>query len=236
VGGWLGRVIRRAYYVPFCSICDQAVHPPLPSPSVCRLCLSRLPFRMDREAVGWDGPFPLFATFFYREPLTEILVSIKFAGRTDRAMALAPLMARTVLCQGLEADAIIPLPLHENRRRRRGYNQAALLAEGLSEELSIPSLDKLLVRWRDTRRQSETTSLKERLEHLEGAFRLSSGSRLPAELRGRTVLLVDDILTSGATMKEAAKPLLQTGLRPVGLVAATGRDRYRAYGEAMDQW
>lgn len=228
--------LERFYYIPTCAICDQAVHPPLPSPLVCRSCLSTLPFRLEAEAVQWRESFPLYAGFFYRDPLPRLIVSLKFAGRTDRAEALGPLLEGTVRRQRLLADAIIPVPLHRKRQRERGYNQALLLAESLARSLSLPVLDGLLVRHYPTERQSEAESATERRLHLLDAFSTGGPHSALESLRGRPVLLVDDVLTTGATLAEAAKPLLEAGIRVTGLVVATNKDRYKGYRQAIDPW
>lgn len=227
---------ERLSYIPTCSICDQAVHPPLPSPFVCRPCLSTLPFRMEAESVQWQESFPLYASFFYRDPLPRLIVSLKFAGRTDRAEALGPLLEGTVRRRGLLADAIIPVPLHKRRQRERGYNQALLLAESLARSIAVPVLDGLLVRQLHTERQSEAQSAAERQVQLRDAFEINTSSRALESLRGRPVILLDDVLTSGATLAEAARPLLKAGIRVRGLVVATNKDRFKGYRQALDPW
>ncbi len=230
------RTLERLYYVPYCAVCDEAVHPPLPCPFVCKACLSMLPFRMGSEMIEWQGPFPVYATFYYRDALPKMIISMKFAGRTDRAQALAPLLARTVRRHRLGADAIIPVPLHKNRKAERGYNQVTVLADCLARAIDVPVLDSLLVRHRYTERQSEAHSVRERYLHLQSAFSLDPACPVTAALRGRTVFLLDDVLTTGATMTEAALPLRAAGIRVTGLVAATGRDRYQGFLAAADQW
>jgi competence protein ComFC len=230
------KTFEKLYYIPCCAICDEAVHPPLPSPFICRDCLAGLPFRLGREEIEWQGGFPLYATFFYRDDLPKLLVSMKFSGRTDRARALAPLMAHTVRRHHLGADAIIPVPLHRRRKAERGYNQVSVLAECLSEAIDVPAVEGLLIRHHYTERQSEAHSVKERQLHLQNAFSMDPACPLSSSLQGRPVILLDDVLTTGATMMEAARPLMKAGIRVTGLVAATGKDRYQGYGEAADQW
>lgn len=230
------RTLAHLYYIPCCAVCDQAVHPPLPSPLVCRDCLSMLPFRMGGEKIEWQGSFPLFATFFYKDALPRMIISMKFSGRTDRAQALAPFLARTIRRHRLGADAIIPVPLHKGRKAERGYNQVGVLADCLGKALGIPVLDSLLVRHRRTERQSEARSVKERYLHLQSAFSLNPACQALLALQGRSVFLLDDVLTTGATLSEAALPLQGAGIRVTGLVAASGRDTYQGFLAAADQW
>ena len=102
-------------------------------------------------------------------------------------------------------DAIIPVPLHPTRQRERGFNQASLLAELLSAELSIqfkPALER--IRYTTTQTALDRA---ERMENLHNAFRL----RKNAEVRGLCVLLIDDVLTTGSTLSECARVLKRAG-------------------------
>lgn len=227
---------EQIYYVPYCAVCDQPIQPPLPSPFVCSNCLSKLPFRMDKEKVSWEEDVPLYATFFYREPMSNMLISMKFSGRTDRARAIGPLLAMTVCRRHLSFDAVIPVPLHKKRLADRGYNQATLLAQIMSDKLSIPVVEDLLIRTVDTSRQSEAHSAVERYQHLRGAFEINESLPVLETLAGRTVLLLDDVLTTGATLAEAAKSLRAAEIKVICFVAATNKDRYSAYGDVLESW
>lgn len=109
-----------------------------------------------------------------------------------------------------EADLLIPVPMHEKKKRQRGFNQAELLGEGLGKRIGIPCLLNNLRRIRETTPQSKLSSLQ-RKENLKGAFDLL----LPDEIRGKTVLLIDDIFTTGTTVNECAKVLYQGGAKKV---------------------
>lgn len=230
------RFLEELYYIPYCSVCDSAAIPPLPSPHICRDCLSTLPFRMGKEKVTWEGAFPLYASLFYRDPVPRMVVSLKFSDRTDRANAMAPLLARTVERHHLFFDAIVPVPLHVKRERERGYNQAALIAGSLSEILALPVIDGWLVRDVYTEPQSLSQTMKERFLHLKDAFTLEDDLPVGHFLSGRHVLLVDDVLTTGATLSAAAAPLIAAGMKVTGLVAASDKDRYDGYREALEAY
>jgi len=103
-------------------------------------------------------------------------------------------------------DLIIPIPLHPARKRKRGYNQSAKFAEGLSETLEIPFTDELLER----RIKTETQTRKSRLnrwENISGVF----GLKNPALLEGKKILLVDDVITTGSTLEACSQVLIDQG-------------------------
>lgn len=116
-------------------------------------------------------------------------------------------------------EAIIPVPMYEKKRRKRGYNQADAFARALSQELEIP-MDRTIIR-----RVQDTTPMKQlnnvqRRENLQNAFKLSASG-----VRFRKVLLVDDIYTTGTTMDQVAKTLKLGGIEQVyGLCVCIGDD------------
>jgi ComF family protein len=115
-----------------------------------------------------------------------------------------------------EGDVLVPLPLHRRRLRERGYNQSALLAAELSRLTGIELSEGALVRRTATAPQAKTASLAERRTNIAGAF-----ARGDDRLRGRRVLLVDDVTTSGATLEAGAEALRESGAESVwGLVLA----------------
>lgn len=110
----------------------------------------------------------------------------------------------------LELEAVIPVPVHPNRYRQRGYNQAELLAEGVAEGLGVPVIRDLLLRKRDTAPQKELNP-GERRHNLSTAFQINVKSREWKHYR-RRVLLVDDIYTTGSTAEACAETLRQAGI------------------------
>ena len=109
-------------------------------------------------------------------------------------------------------DVILPVPIHPKRRRQRGYNQAEVLARALSSLSGLPADTKSLARVRNTVPQKQLTAA-ERASNLKGAFRVSGKN-----LKGMSVLLVDDIYTTGATADAAAKTLKESGVKAVYVV------------------
>lgn len=110
------------------------------------------------------------------------------------------------------------VPLHENRLKSRGYNQSAMLGKMLSEKMNMRFNSKIIKRVRDTIPQFKL-SKEERVKNIAGAFQLNS--KYKGKMRGKTILLVDDVFTSGSTMRECGKLLKKSGAKAVyGLVLA----------------
>jgi len=139
------------------------------------------------------------------------LIKYKFFNKAGYYRAFAGLLCDKVkkMTNAGEFDIIISVPLHKNRERVRQYNQSGLIAKTLSRELKIPG-SRLLVRTRDTNTQS-LTSRKERGSNVKGAFKV----HCPQMIHGKSILLVDDILTTGNTLDECSKVLKEAGARSI---------------------
>lgn len=117
------------------------------------------------------------------------------------------------------ASLLVPVPLAPKRLKERGFNQALLLAAALGKTLSLPVDTNTLLRVKETKSQVECETPKERQENISGAFALRENSNL----KGKTILLVDDVYTSGATMNECARLLRKGGAREIwGVAVAKG--------------
>ena len=150
----------------------------------------------------------------YEGPLEKALHRFKYEGRRPLAAPLALLLAERLAVEGLAAAAVAWVPLHPARRRRRGYNQAELLARELARLCSLPPLPGL-ERTRDTPPQVGLDRLR-RLANVEGAFRWKG-----EDLRRTPLLVVDDVATTGATLEGCAAALRAAGAGPViGLTVA----------------
>lgn len=115
-------------------------------------------------------------------------------------------------------SCIIPVPLHKKRLRHRGFNQAELIAGILGKHLNLPVEKDLLERTRDTKSQIKMKDIKGREENVKGSIRIREGRPAP---QYQNVILVDDVYTSGATIKDAAKALRRVGVKSIiGFVVA----------------
>lgn len=141
---------------------------------------------------------------------------LKYNDRLELARALGTMMARAGAELLTEADVIVPVPLHRWRLWRRRFNQAMALAAAVSMRSGVPCDPFLLTRVKRTRRQVGLTKAQ-RQENLQGAFRIPPEAK--ARLSGRRVLLVDDVLTTGATANAASRALLRGGAASVDVLA-----------------
>jgi competence protein ComFC len=154
----------------------------------------------------------------YEGALVDAILLLKFEQIAPLGAWFAERLAEVVRREGsaMEADVVVPVPLHRQRERERGYNQAALLSRHLAKRLHLPHKAVLLMRTR-ARPDKRILSLEERWESVRGAFATRPGSQVD-NLR---VLLVDDVLTTGATLDACARALRDAGAKSVlGLTVA----------------
>jgi len=169
------------------------------------------------------------SAFLYGGAVREAILAMKHGDRTEHARTLAGQMARAVSGLLAEPDAVlVPVPLHRWRLWRRGYNQAALLAQALARETGRPWLPDALARVRATLPQ-QGLNREERRRNLRGAFRVTEAGR--RKIAGRIVVLVDDVLTTGSTARHCARALLAAGATEVR-VATLARVSAAGEGEA----
>lgn len=161
----------------------------------------------------------LRAVSAYQEPLRTCIHALKYEGNTRLAEPLGLLLAKAYRAYGIRADVIIPVPLHSERQRQRGYNQTSLLAEVCARQVGVPSSNHVLVRHRATTSQVGLAA-QERQQNVAGAF-LCTPAFATGTLSGRTILIIDDVCTTGATIEACALPLFAAGAHAVwGLVLA----------------
>ncbi|MEW5796070.1 MAG: ComF family protein [Candidatus Zixiibacteriota bacterium] len=215
-------------YPPLCAGCGTYEENP---DSICESCLRRIDW-WDKSLVLTDvdlppgdedigapsESIPLFAAGSYVDPLQRIILQYKFHG----AISVASLIARKVAdrfgepIRELGPTVLVPIPLHPSREYLRGYNQALIFADKLSEPLELPVDTNLLVRVKKRRPQSKLSKSK-RAANIKSVFALSPYFD-PAEPRSQ-VILVDDVVTSGQTLFEARRTLRDAGITVAGAIA-----------------
>lgn len=152
----------------------------------------------------------------YRDNGRKLVLALKHADRTDLARPAAQWLLNAARPMLNPAMLVAPVPLHWSRLLRRRYNQAALLSSGLARLSGLDHCPDLLLRWRDTQSQ-EGRDRDDRFRNVQGAFRPhpKHGQRIA----GRHLLLVDDVMTSGATFAAAAECCLSGGASAVSILA-----------------
>jgi ComF family protein len=182
---------------PYCACCGLPFGVEAGPDLLCGECLAR-PRAFDRAR----------AVLRYDEASRGPILAFKHADRTDAAPAFARWIVPAIGPLLAEADLIVPVPLHRWRLWRRRYNQAALLAQWLGRHAGKPVRPDLLLRRRATPSQGHL-GRAERARNVAGAFAVAPRHR--AAIAGRRVLLVDDVLTTGATVEACARALRRAG-------------------------
>ncbi len=197
---------RLALFTHELAVCPKCGRPCTRTAETCGQCKEK--FSLSRvRALG-----------LYVPPFDKLVQAFKYSGKTKVGELLGRALAALVQQDELlsAADVVCPIPLHSSRLRERGFNQSLLLTAAISMDTRIP-LVECLTRPKNTRTQALKTNPEARRKNLAGAFRF----RPDADVEGKTVLLVDDVMTTGATLDQAAQELLKGGATSVlGAVVA----------------
>lgn len=180
--------------MPFCKGCGQALECSNVIDALCGRCLTD-PFPFDEAR----------AVFKYSRESRPLVLRLKYGDATYLAKLLAQWMAWDKDYVA-DVDMILPVPLHWTRLWKRGFNQAALMAKQFSGEVKIPFHTHILKRIKATPSQGKL-SKEERERHMKNAFHVASAEII----RGKTILLVDDVMASGATLRSCTNTLLTAG-------------------------
>lgn len=186
---------------PLCARCGYPFEVEAGEGALCAAC--------SREPPPWDRAR---AVFRYDEKSRRLILGFKYGDRTDAAKAFGVWLARAgrELLEG--ADLLVPVPLHWTRLFSRRYNQSALLAQAVSKISGVPADPAALVRRRRTPPQGRLDRTARR-RNVRGAFAVPA--RKAANLAGRRVVLIDDVLTTGSTLGACVAALLQAGVASV---------------------
>lgn len=186
----------------------------------CPTCLASCPEAL-RESAKW-----IFPIYDYRHPLVKKSLWL-FKYKNKRG--LAPIFAQIIyekieeelselgILENFREPLLVPIPLSAKRLRERGYNQSELLCDeilnvgALRNRTDFQMASKILVKPKETEHQAHIRDRRERLENMRGTFAVTGGD----SLKGRNIILVDDILTTGATLSEARRVLRHAGARKV---------------------
>jgi ComF family protein len=184
---------------------------------LCLRCLSSLPstnFHLHPnnpiEKIFW-GRLPVTSAtagyYFTKESMMQHMMhQFKYKGNKDIGFYLGRLMGFALAASNRFSfvDALIPLPLHQSKEHKRGYNQATVLCDGISSVLNKPVLRNIITRPEHTETQTKKNRFQ-RWQNIEGKFQLLN----PSAIEGKHVLLVDDVITTGATLESCGREFLQ---------------------------
>jgi ComF family protein len=218
-----GKPLREVSRIPVCSPCLNDPQP-LAAEHYCAAC--RMPFLnsfpLNAEGLcalcrlGLSGFDAAYTYGSYEGSLRKLIHLFKYGGVQPLARPFGKLMAQA-LPRELEVDAIVPMPLHWRRRWTRGFNQSALLAREVSKRWNVPVLNAMR-RTRSTAAQSGLSNAKRR-KNVSGAFKVKK------RMDGMRILLIDDVLTTGASASSCARALKRAGARHVCVLALARTDR-----------
>lgn len=232
-GAQLGRLALDTLLPPRCLTCEATVEG---QRQLCASCWSKLRFLAEPACACCGTPFPFEtapgmlcaeciaappcfrkarAVLAYDDHSRDAILAFKHGDRTDAAPAFGAWLARAGAELVAEADALVPVPLHRWRLFRRRYNQSALLAFGAARASGLAVLPDVLQRTRNTPTQG-TRTRPGRFDNVRGAFRVRPGRE--AQVRDRRLIVVDDVMTTGATVEACANVLLRAGAAHVDVL------------------
>ena len=186
----------------------------------------------DREWKQLPSGVNLYAAARYKGSMREAIHRFKFSGHAGSAAILAPLLVQALRENGVKPEEIqllVPVPSRPKKVRARGYNQSALLAREVSRLTDIPFSETALLKTRDTRAQHDLNA-EERQTNLSGSFRAEK-----AAVSGKHILLVDDILTTGATARECIGALKDAGASSVDILVLAVTQHQTGYDGAANR-
>lgn len=226
MNNWLG-IIQGWLFPPTCLLCGDAGNN---GRDLCLACAESLPFNIPAcPTCGLPLPYATdipcgncqkhppaydrsFALFRYEEPVRHLIHSLKFHARYSCARLLGEMLADSLVGLEDKPQLLIPVPLHRSRYRERGYNQSLEVARTVSNRLHLPLDYHSCIRTHATQAQTELTA-KERRRNLKNAFAIAKP--MPLE----HVAILDDVVTTGATVNELAKVLRKAGVKRIDVWA-----------------
>lgn len=232
------KAIVDLFYPNVCHFCGGELEKDPFADCVCRKCAATIPFRSEgnrkircvndhyllKTGTSLQSNFSVLSSCYYSNPIKHALLMFKFYEEAFHKKEFGKIIYESLGDKlNPKMDVILPIPLHDNRRKERGYNQAELIGEELSSLSGIPILTKSLIRIKRTKRQSESQSIGDRMSNLVGSFVMEEKNKL----LGKRVLLLDDVLTTGATMFNASlairNSLREQDVNILGIVLASDR-------------
>ena len=175
---------------------------------------SRLEFEFNKKFLNQKiiSGFTSFYLFEKDKELQHLIHSLKYTGKFLTGYFLGEVLGKNIKNELLSwnINLILPIPLHQLKKAERGYNQSLYISKGLSKEINIPVGSGIITRRKYTHSQT-TMNLLERQKNIEEAFKVKNKKKIT----GKNILLIDDVITTGATISECGKVLLDSGAKRV---------------------
>ena len=205
------------------NICDNCIDKILwVGEDTCYVCGKPLPEgeNLCEDCAGKDRYFDRgFTCAAYGLYERKLIADFKKSGKVYLARTLGEILYDRMVMEDLEIHGIIPIPIHKDRLRERGFNQTELMGQFLAKESGWPLWPKAVIRVRQTESMKKLDRW-ERAKNMEGAFKVAE----PEKIRNKNILVLDDIFTTGATLDECSKILKEAGARKVYILTfASGR-------------
>ena len=224
----LSRVVLDFVYPPVCLVCKEVIREeflPESKALVCSCCWNNLeieekPFCPECKVELKISQLhdcsaylnKVYALGVFDENFQALIHHFKYKGKISLGKRLGYRLAEELKGQNLsDFTYLIPVPLHKVRKRERGFNQSEILGEALAQKLNLRLPQNILIRIKNTKDQTKL-SIEERKENVAGAFQVQDKQKI---LHGKKIILVDDVITTGATLNECARVLKQAGAKEI---------------------
>jgi ComF family protein len=211
------------FFPRYCRGCDDALL--RGEELICTVCILEMPrsnYHLERDNPFYKrihGRIPVkhvmtLFKFVKGSRVQHVLHSLKYKNQPELGNLLGRVYGAELKMSGYEKefDLIVPVPIHTSRRRKRGYNQSDEFGKGLSEILNIPCSDEVMERRSKTETQTKKSKL-DRWENVSEVFRVVK----PGEIHNKRILLVDDVMTTGATLEAVGRLIVDAGCRELSI-------------------
>ncbi len=194
-------------YPPKCVFCGKLLQSH--EVDICTSCRQDLPV-VNGDLKRGECYRTCYAAYYYEDDVAESVRRFKFAGRSLYADAYGRVLAMLILRNQIAFDVLSWVPISKERKKKRGYSQTKLLAYATAKELRVPAV-KTLIKIKDNKAQSSILNPAERKRNVKDAYRVTASENV----EGKHILLIDDVITSGATLSECSRTLLKSGAKSV---------------------
>lgn len=223
-------------FPPICINCEAVLSAEEKTSAICHLCLSKISVHAtlfcgickarlpeNKKICHKKSKYYLGAVTNYGDVIRRLIHKLKYGKWQRISPIINELTGRYLKNLNLKLNKnyiVVPIPLHKNKKAERGFNQSEIIAKYVAEKLKLPLKTDNLAREKETKSQTEMKDWEERKNNIKESFSVSSSE----DIKGKNIILVDDIYTSGATIGEAAEVLKKSGAKKIiALVVAKAR-------------